>query len=102
MQVLSIIIPIIILGVIINSIPIFMSKREKNIEINGIEVEATVTKVTKARRFYTSYVTYIGDDNNEHEAVIINISKNFPYGKKLRIKFLPGKYKNCIVVLDES
>ena len=100
MQALSVIIPMIILGVIINSIPFFMLKREKNIEKNGIEVEATVTKVTKETRLYTTYVTYIGDDNNEHDASIINISKNYPYGEKLRIKFLPGKYKHCIVVLD--
>ena len=100
MNVLLIVLPMIILGLLIKSILFLQLKIEQNIENNGIEVNAIVTKVTKANRIYTSYVTYIGDDNIEHEARIINLSKNYPYGEKLRIKFLPGKYRYCIVVLN--
>ena len=106
MEALFIILAMIILGIIIISIILFMLKREKNIEKNGIEVDAVVTKVTDSYdndsriRIYTSYVKYIGDDNNEHESKIINISTNYSYGKKLKVKFLPGKYKYCIVVLE--
>ena len=100
MDILWIIISMIVLGAIIKIITLLQLKKEKDIETNGIEVDAIVTKVTKGNRIYISYVTYIGDDNNKHEARIINISRNYPYGEKLRIKFLPGKYRYCIVVLN--
>lgn len=56
------------------------------------EVDAVATKVTDTYdidthlRRYTTYVKFIGDDNNEHEGMLINFSiwlKN----EKMNIKY---------------
>lgn len=77
-------------------------KREKEIEVKGIETDAIVSKVEYDVEYqrYTAYVKYIGDDEKEHEA-IINVATNFPYGRKIRIKFLPGKYSYVIFVSQQ-
>lgn len=81
-------------------------KKEKEINENGIESDSTVCKIEirykhNIQRFhYSPYVKYIGDDGNEHEARL-NVSSNFPYGKKIRIKYLPGKYDYVIFVSQQ-
>ena len=79
---------------------------EKNMEVNGIETDAVVSKVIlsdrdiNSKRFDT-YVSFTGDDKNMHEGRLINVSFNFPVGRKMRIKYLPGKYDLCILVSQE-
>ena len=99
---------VVFVAFIIFAILIYYSyKMENNILQNGIETDAVVTKVTAVydsdridKRRYTAYAKFIGDDTNEHEAVL-SASINFPYGKKLRVKYLPGKYDYCVVVSQE-
>ena len=50
------------------------------IEQNGIEAEAIVTKITSYydrdmnHKTYITHVKFIGDDNNEHEGRLLNVS----------------------------
>ena len=82
-------------------------KFEQNLEQNGIEVDAVVTKVTDTYdrdtelRRYTTYVKFIGDDNNEHEGMLVNVSMSFPYGRKMRVRYLPGEYDLCLFMSQQ-
>lgn len=107
MVVVSIILAMFALGIIIISLIHIQLKQERNIEEYGIEVDAVVTKVTDNYdtdthiSTYNTFVKFIGDDNNEHEAILINVSNSFPYGRKMKIKFLPGKYKHCLFISQQ-
>lgn len=107
MAAISIILAMSVLGIIIFILIHINLKQEKNIEEHGIEVDAVVTKVTDnydpdtSVRTYITFVKFMGDDNNEHEARLINVSKSFPYGRKMKIKFLPGNYKYCLFISQQ-
>ena len=49
---------------------------------------------------YRCYVKYFGDDNLEHEATL-NANLNAPIGRKIRIKYMPGKYDYVVFVSQE-
>lgn len=72
----------------------------------GIEIDSIVCRVEEKwdidshKRYYNAYVKYIGDDNLEHEA-LLNVRNNFPYGRKVKIKYLPTKYDYAIFLSQE-
>lgn len=107
METILVILTMFVLAIIIFIIIHIRRKQEKNIEEHGIEVDAVVTKVIEnydpdiPKRTYNTFVKFIGDDNNEHEAILINVSSSFPYGGKIKIKFLPGKYKHCLFISQQ-
>ena len=107
MVAISIVLTMSVLGIIIFILIHIRLKQEKNIEEHGIEVDAIVTKVTDNYdtdthiRTYNTFVKFMGDDNNEHEAILINVSNRFSYGRKMKIKFLPGKYKHCLFISQQ-
>mgnify|MGYP004557736477 CR=1 FL=1 len=82
-------------------------KVEQNIEQNGIEVDAVVTRVIDTYdrdihlRRYKTFVKFVGDDNKEHEGRLINVSMSFPYGRKMRVRFLPGEYDCCLFMSQQ-
>lgn len=82
------------------------ARREKEIYENGYEVDAVVFKVETSydhdshRRSYYPYVKYIGDDGHEHEARV-NVCTNFPYGRRMRVKYLPSRYDYVVFVSQE-
>lgn len=95
--------------VIVVSVALAVAK-ERKIEKYGIEVDALVTRIESRYDYdshktnYYPYAEYVGDDNEKHEARV-NVSINFPIGRKLKIKFLPSKYDYVIFVsqqIDES
>lgn len=81
-------------------------KHEKKIYNEGIEANSVVSKIERNydtnnhRYYYLAYVKYIGDDNIEHEA-LLNVKTNFPYGRKIKIKYLPPKYDYAVFVSQE-
>lgn len=80
-------------------------KKEKEIYKNGIEADSVVVKVEQHKdndhiTRYHCYVKYLGDDNMEHEA-LLNVSLDVPIGRKVKIKFLSGKYDHVVFVSQE-
>lgn len=111
-----IIFTIIIVIILIGSGPLmkFIERHKlkfvQNIEQNGIETEAIVTKVTSTydsdirQRRYITYVKFIGDDNNEREGRLLNVpllSSDFQSEEKLRVSFLPGEYDLVFFISKE-
>lgn len=85
---------------------IYGDKTWKKIYNEGIEANSVVSKIERNydtnnhRYYYLAYVKYIGDDNIEHEA-LLNVKTNFPYGRKIKIKYLPPKYDYVVFVSQE-
>ena len=85
---------------------VIASNNEKKILKEGIKVDSTVCRVIEDwdpndhRRYYRSFVKYIGNDNLEHEA-LISARCNLPYGRKVKIKYLPPKYDYAIFISQE-
>lgn len=102
----GILITIVVVIVVVVIVAVVLSK-EKKIEKYGIEADAVVTKVYARRNSdrlagfdYFPYVGYIGDDNQKHEARL-NCNFNPPIGRKMRVKYLPGKYDYVIFISQE-
>lgn len=94
---------IVFISIIVIAINVAL-KKEKQIYQEGIEVDSVVNKVEHYYYDhdlrYRCYVKYIGDDNLEHNA-LLNVRSNLPIGRKVRIKFLPGKYDEAVFVSQE-
>lgn len=90
-------IPLIVLIILDN-------KKRKEIEEKGIITDAYISKVDTisdddygvSHVRYTCYVKFIGDDGKEHETTI-GTSTNMSYGRKIKIKYVPGKYDYVLV-----
>lgn len=80
-------------------------KYEQEIKVKGIETEGIVSRNVsrgpKDNKVRNCYITYIGDDGLEHEG-LLNLSVNLPVGRKVKIKYLPPKYKHVTYVIPES
>ena len=99
---LSVLIVVLVVGLTIYAI-----NKEKKIMTEGIEVDSIISRIEETyneyndfKRSYRAYVKYVGNDNMEHEA-LLNVSNNFPYGRKIRIKYLPPEYDFAIFVSQE-
>lgn len=83
---------------------VIATNRDKKIMNEGIEAHSIVCRVEKkwkdGRSYYNAYVKYIGDDNLEHEA-LLSAKINFPYGRKIKIKYLPPKYDYAVFLSQE-
>lgn len=105
---MSIILLVVFIIVIIAVIAIAISaaiKKEKQIYQEGIEVDSVVSRSESYFNRdhdvrYRSFVKYVGNDNLEHEA-ILNVRTDLPVGRKVRIKYLPGKYDEAVFVSQE-
>ena len=90
----------ILVGILIGS----AVKKERKIHENGIEVDSVVvrneSRLRDGSRRYTSFVKFMGDDGTEHECSL-NYSGHMPIGRKVRIKYLPGKYDYVVFVSQE-
>lgn len=80
-------------------------KKEKQIYQNGIETNGVVDKVEQYydrnhNSRYRCYIKYIGDDNLEHLG-LLNVRTNLPYGRKVKIKYVSGKYNEVVFVSQE-
>lgn len=80
----------------------FAYKHEKRVYDEGFETEGVV--VRNVHHFsadhssrYTCYVQYRGCDGCDHESAL-NISTDLPVGRKVVIKYLPGKCENIVFV----
>ncbi len=107
-----IIFTIIIIIILIASIPLMKRiERHKfnyalNVLQNGMEVDATVTKITSTydkdvrQRRYIMYAKFVGEDGNEHEARILNVSCLSPMnsGSVIKVKYLPREYDLCFFI----
>lgn len=93
---LAIVIPLIIVTL----------KREKEIYENGLEADGVVSRVeSRMARIrngleYFPYIRYVGDDGQEHEG-LLNVSVQFKIGRKMRIKYLPGRYDEVRFISQE-
>ena len=104
----SIILLVVFIIIIIAIIAIAINaaiKKEKQVYQEGIEVDSVVTRSesyfeTDHDLRYRSFVKYVGDDNLEHEA-ILNVRTNLPIGRKIIIRFLPGKYDEVVFISQE-
>ena len=80
------------------------SKREKEIYSNGIEVNSVVSRnehyFVDHHSRYRCYVSYQGDDGSTHEG-LLNLRSNLPVGRKVQIKYIPGKYDEVLFVSQE-
>jgi hypothetical protein len=82
-------------------------KKEKQIYEEGIETDSVVSR-TESRmkshhgsgRIYHCYVTFIGNDGKEHEA-LLNLRSDLPIGREVRIKYLPNKYDEAVFISQE-
>ena len=78
--------------------------KQLNIYDNGIQTCATVSRVEIHRRdsidASTSYVTYTAIDGQTHESPL-NVSGEFPIGRKMVISYLPGHYDLVTFVSQE-
>jgi len=106
MEIIIIISSIFVFGIIVFIAIHITAKQEKHMEKYGIEADAVVTKVISHKsdnqiRTYDTYVKFMGDDNMAHEALLINVSCSFPYGRKMKIKFLAGKYESCLFISQQ-
>lgn len=80
-------------------------KRENNMRTNGIETDSVVVDGemyydSDNRSRYNCYVKFVGDDNEEHIARL-NVASDLPIDRKVRIKYLPGKYDYVAFVSQE-
>lgn len=80
-------------------------KKEKNIYANGIETDSVVVRVEHYFNRdhdsrYRCYVRYIGDDFLDHEG-LLNVRTDLPVGRKVRIKYLSGKYDSVVFISQE-
>lgn len=78
------------------------AKSEKKIYNEGTEIEGIVVRNTHhfSNDFhsrYTCYVRYIGDDGSAHDGAL-NILADLPIGRKVVIRYLPGKYDTIVFV----
>jgi len=95
----------VLVAIIIITIIVIAVKKEKEIYKNGIETDSYVVKVDQRKDHdhitrYHCYVKYLGDDNMEHEA-LLNASLDAPIGRKVKIKFLSGKYDYVVFISQE-
>lgn len=102
--ILLVVFAILIIVVIAIAINVAM-KKEKQIYQEGTEVDSVVTRSesyfdSKHNVRYRSFVKYVDDNNLEHEA-ILNVRTDLPIGRKVRIRFLPGKYDQVVFVSQE-
>lgn len=102
--ILIVVFVIVIIAVIVIAINVAM-KKEKQIYQEGIEVDSVVSRSESYfdrdhDMRYRCFVKYVGDDNLEHEA-ILNVHTNLPVGRKVKIRFLPGKYDEAVFVSQE-
>lgn len=80
-------------------------KRESRIYTEGIETDSIVSK--SEHYFdrdhdsrYRCYVTYTGDDGFKHEG-LLNLRSDLPVGRKVRIRYTPGKYDYVVFVSQD-
>lgn len=94
----------IILGILIGK----AVKKEQNIHENGIETDGIVVdcksylangKTVSVTR-HTTIVEFTGNDGKRHQCKL-NYSGKMPVGRKMRIKYLPGKYDYIVFVSQE-
>lgn len=100
----SIFIIIVFLTIVITAIKIAI-KKEKNIYMNGIEVDSEVVKCEhyfdgNHDSRYRCYVKYVGNDGLDYEG-LLNVQTTLPIGRKVRVKYLPEKYNEVVFVSQE-
>ena len=94
-----------LIAIVFAAIVIVAIKKEKAVYANGIEAESVVVKVdhyfnSDHKSRYRCYVRYVGDDFKEHEG-LLNVRTDLPLGRKVIIKYLPGKYDSVVFVSQE-
>ena len=76
---------------------------ERELQENGIVADAVVVRCESRRSDgrirYSPYVRYVAG-GVEHEAAL-NLRSNLPIGRKLKIKYLPGKWDYVAFVSQE-
>lgn len=76
---------------------------EKEIQEDGLVADAIVVRcestLSDGRRRYSPYVRYVAG-GEEHEAAL-NLRSNLPIGRKLKIKYVPGKWDYVVFVSQE-
>lgn len=82
----------------------FATKRENEVYSDGIEVDSIVSRSGHYIKFgetkYRTFIKYMGDDGIEHEGRL-NAATDLPVGRKVRIRYLPGKYDEVVFVSQE-
>lgn len=78
--------------------------KEVNIYNNGIETNSIVIRVEpngiSGDRHYHSFVEYMDENGEKHEGML-NVRSNFPIGRKIKIKYISGKFKNVVFVSQD-
>ncbi len=101
---MTILIIIAFLAIVVTVIKIAI-KKEKDIYSYGIEVDSVVVNCEQyfdgdhALRHHC-YVKYVGDDGIEHKG-LLNARTTLPVGRKIRVKYIPGKYDEVVFVSQE-
>lgn len=80
-------------------------KKEKDVYSYGIEVDSVVVN---CERYFSEdntsrhhcYVKYVGDDGIEHKG-LLNTRTTLPVGRKVRVRYIPGKYDEVVFVSQE-
>ena len=79
-------------------------KKEDEIYTQGIEAQAVVSSnemyYRNGNRRYNCFVEFTGDDDMRHKGHL-NVSTDLPIGRRVRIRYLSGKYENVVFVAQE-
>lgn len=77
--------------------------RERELQEDGLVADAVVVRceshLSDGHRRYSPYVKYVAG-GEEHEAAL-NLRSNLPIGRKLKIKYVPGKWDYVAFVSQE-
>lgn len=75
--------------------------REMSIYNNGIETDSIVVKIQSkgsgTEKRYHSFVEYFDENGEKHEGCL-NVRSDFPIGREIRIKYVPGNFENVVFV----
>lgn len=87
-----------------------VAQHEENVRQYGIETEAVVTKnysraiegneEAKGRMVAYTYVKYVDNEGQEHEARL-DVSTTLLPGSKVKVKYLPANYEYTMLIPDE-
>ena len=79
-------------------------KKEDEIYTQGIEAQAVVSSnemyYRNGNRRCNCFVEFTGDDGMRHKGRL-NLSTDLPIGRRVRIRYLPGKYENVVFMAQE-
>lgn len=99
--------PLIILGIVAILIPTVSliivaatSRRNKEIDTNGICVDSVVVLNERKDKYYRTVIRFTGDDGQEHDCAL-QYRGGLPVGRKIKAQYIPGCYDEVVFVSQE-